>query len=77
MKESHNERLLRLWKARQEAEGHDVSGVTTLKEAEHFFNKKPKRRSNKPKKADQVEQEDAEEGVNDGTGAGDSDNESI
>lgn len=31
---------LKLWKARQEAEGHDVSGVTTLEEAAHFFDKK-------------------------------------
>ena len=38
--ESQKDKLLRLWKARQEAEGHDVSGVTTLKEAEHFFDKK-------------------------------------
>ena len=34
------EKRLRLWKARQEAEGHDVSGVTTLEQAEHFFDKK-------------------------------------
>ena len=38
--ESIKEKRLRLWKARQEAEGHDVSGVTTLEEAEHFFDKK-------------------------------------
>lgn len=38
--ESQKDKLLRLWKARQEAEGHDVSGVTTLQEAEHFFDKK-------------------------------------
>ena len=37
--ESKKEKRLRLWKARQEAEGHDVSGVTTLEEAEHFFEK--------------------------------------
>lgn len=41
-KESVKERKLRLWKTRQEAEGHDVSGVTTLEQAEHFFDKKPK-----------------------------------
>lgn len=41
MKESRESKLLRQWKIRQEAEGHDVSGVTTLKEAEEFF-KKPK-----------------------------------
>lgn len=38
--ESQKEKRLRLWKARQEAEGHDVSGVTTLEEAAHFFDKK-------------------------------------
>lgn len=38
--ESIKDKRLRLWKARQEAEGHDVSGVTTLEEAEHFFDKK-------------------------------------
>ena len=39
MKEK-KERLLRLWKIRQEQEGYDVSGVKTLEEAEHFFDKK-------------------------------------
>ena len=39
-KESTQERKLRLWKARQETAGHDVSGVTTLEQAEHFFDKK-------------------------------------
>ena len=38
--ETQKEKRLRLWKARQEAEGHDVSGVTTLEQAEHFFDKK-------------------------------------
>ena len=38
--ESHKDKLLRLWKARQAAEGHDVSGVTTLEQANHFFDKK-------------------------------------
>lgn len=38
--ETRKEKQLRLWKARQEAEGHDVSGVTTLEEAKHFFDKK-------------------------------------
>lgn len=38
--ENQKERRLRLWKERQEAEGHDVSGVTTLEQAEHFFDKK-------------------------------------
>lgn len=38
--ESQKDKRLRLWKARQEAEGHDVSGVTTLEQAEHFSDKK-------------------------------------
>lgn len=38
--ESQKEKRLRLWKARQEAEGYDVSGVTTLEQAAHFFDKK-------------------------------------
>lgn len=38
--ESIKDKRLRLWKARQEAEGYDVSGVTTLEQAEHFFDKK-------------------------------------
>ena len=37
--ESRTEKLLRLWKSRQTADGHDVSGVKTLDEAEHFFEK--------------------------------------
>lgn len=57
MKEDQKAKRLRLWKARQEAEGHDVSGVTTLEQAEHFFDKKdtpvvaPKdgRKTRKPK----------------------------
>lgn len=39
--ETQKEKRLRLWKARQEAEGHDVSGVTTLEQAAHFFDNKP------------------------------------
>lgn len=38
--ENQKEKLLRLWKARQEAEGQDVSGVTTLEEAKQFYEKK-------------------------------------
>ena len=38
--ETQKEKRLRLWKARQEAEGHDVSGVTNLEQAAHFFDKK-------------------------------------
>ena len=40
MKEPRESKLLRLWKIRQEKEGYDVSGVTTLEEAKHFFDKK-------------------------------------
>ena len=36
----HEQRQLKLWKARQEAEGHDVSGVNTLEEAKLFFDQK-------------------------------------
>lgn len=34
------EKLLKLWKARQTAEGYDVSGVKTLEDAERFFSEK-------------------------------------
>lgn len=44
--ETIRERRLRLWKARQEAEGYDVSKVKTLEEAEHFFDKKRKKKGN-------------------------------
>ena len=37
---TQREKRLKLWKARQTAEGYDVSGVTTLEQAEHFFDKK-------------------------------------
>ena len=58
--ETQKEKRLRLWKARQEAEGFDVSGVTTLEQAAHFFDKKdtpdtpevqeePKKKPRKPK----------------------------
>ena len=40
MKEDQKAKRLRLWKTRQEADGYDVSGVTTLEQAEHFFDKK-------------------------------------
>lgn len=57
MKEDQKAKRLRLWKARQEAEGYDVSGVTTLEQAEHFFDKKedpevpekPNKKEKKPK----------------------------
>lgn len=55
--ETQKEKRLRLWKARQEAEGHNVSGVTTLEQAAHFFDNKdtpeapeePKKKPRKPK----------------------------
>ena len=37
MKEKREEKLLRLWKTRQEREGVDVSEVMTLAEAEEFY----------------------------------------
>lgn len=42
MKQKREDRLLRQWKIRQEAEGHDVSEVKTLEDAENFFKKKKK-----------------------------------
>ena len=53
MKQKREERLLRQWKIRQEAEGHDVSGVTTLAEAEEFFKKKPSKKKTKKAKVDE------------------------
>ena len=50
--ENIRERRLRLWKARQEAEGYDVSKVRTLEEAEHFFDKKRKKTPKKDQSAD-------------------------
>lgn len=44
MKMNIKERRLRLWKARQEAEGYDVSKVHTLEDAEKYFDKKRKSR---------------------------------
>lgn len=40
--------LLKLWKARQTADGKDVSKVKTLKEAEEFYKKKPTKKAEKP-----------------------------
>ena len=45
MKEKREERLLRLWKIRQEREGKDVSGVSTLDEAKTFYKKKKGRKA--------------------------------
>lgn len=42
------ERLLRLWKLRQQKEGHDVSGVNSLEEAKHFFDKPAGGTKNQP-----------------------------
>jgi hypothetical protein len=39
MTKKKEERLLKLWKDRQTRRGIDVSGVKTLYEAEHFFDK--------------------------------------
>lgn len=50
MKESIKARRLRNWKARQIAEGYDVSKVNTLDEAEHFFDKKAEESKAKTKK---------------------------
>ncbi len=50
MKESIKARRLRNWKARQIAEGYDVSKVNTLEEAEHFFDKKAEESKAKTKK---------------------------
>lgn len=44
---NHEERLLKLWKARQEAEGKDVSKVKTLKQAEAFYKKKDEKKEEK------------------------------
>lgn len=60
---SREEYLLKLWKARQEKEGHDVSGVTTLEEAKHFFDVKPEPPENEtevPKNETEVPENDVE-----------------
>lgn len=54
MKEK-KERLLRLWKIRQEQEGYDISGVKTLEEAEHFFDKKTTKKATNKKTTKKVE----------------------
>ncbi len=43
MNKKKDELKLKLWKSRQTAEGHDVSKVSTLEEAAHFFDKKAKK----------------------------------
>lgn len=47
MKQKREERLLRQWKIRQQKEGHDVSEVKTLEDAENFFKKKKAKKSKK------------------------------
>lgn len=54
MKEKE-ERLLRLWKIRQEQEGVDVSGVKTLEEAKHFYDKKSTKKCTGKKSTKKVE----------------------
>lgn len=54
MKEKE-ERLLRLWKIRQEQEGVDVSGVKTLEEAKHFYDKKSTKKGTSKKSTKKVE----------------------
>lgn len=60
MKEK-KERLLRLWKIRQEQEGYDVSGIKTLEEAEHFFDKKTTKKGASKKTTKKVEEPVVEE----------------
>ena len=60
MKEK-KERLLRLWKIRQEQEGYDVSGVKTLEEAEHFFDKKTTKKGANKKTTKKIEEPVVEE----------------
>ena len=60
MKEKE-ERLLRLWKIRQEQEGVDVSGVRTLEEAKHFYDKKPTKKATSKKPTKKVEEPVVEE----------------
>lgn len=63
MKEKREDKLLRLWKNRQEAEGYDVSKVKTLKQAEKFFDK-PQKKTEEPPEDGTIEEvivEDAEE----------------
>ena len=54
MKEKE-ERLLRLWKIRQEQEGVDVSSVKTLEEAKHFYDKKSTKKCTGKKSTKKVE----------------------
>lgn len=51
------ERLLRLWKIRQEREGIDVSKVKTLAQAKTFYAKKAKKKAKEAEAEKQEEQE--------------------
>ena len=62
-KQSRNEWLLKLWKMRQEAEGIDVSGVNTLEEAEHFFDKKNTKKNTSKKNTKKEAEEIVEEAI--------------
>lgn len=53
MKEQE-ERLLKLWKIRQEKEGVDVSDVKTLEEAKHFYDKPVKKNTKKAAKKEET-----------------------
>lgn len=55
MKQKREDRLLRQWKIRQEAEGHDVSEVKTLEDAENFFKKKKVKKSEAKKEPEKGE----------------------
>ena len=58
---TQKEKRLKLWKARQAAEGYDVSGVTTLEQAEHFFDKKEPEAPKDPAPAEETESGESEE----------------
>lgn len=58
---TQREKRLKLWKARQTAEGYDVSGVTTLEQAEHFFDKKEPEAPKDPAPAEETESGEQEE----------------
>ena len=59
------ERLLRLWKIRQEREGVDVSKVKTLAQAKKFYAKKAQKEEAKAEAEKQEENEAEAGGEND------------
>lgn len=59
------ERLLRLWKIRQEREGVDVSKVKTLAQAKKFYAKKAQKEAAKVEAEKQEENEAEAGGEND------------